>query len=124
MNLDVKPVTSWVAGDTVVDYIYPNRGVWADETLYSTYNTVQEGGVIYECFLGHTSSTAANKPGSGTNWAAYWHVKTAATALVVSKISDYKYEIRSRTGEFDKGNNVGPYGVPENAPNRVSRIRL
>lgn len=50
-------------------------GEWANATAYSVNDVVKvTAGQIkgYICTTAHTSATANDKPGSGTNWTTYW----------------------------------------------------
>lgn len=57
---------------------------WADSTSYSVGNIrkvateIYEGDtdyeILYVCIKAHTSATATNKPGTGSEWQTYWRV--------------------------------------------------
>lgn len=56
-------------------------GAWLNATLYVPGNGVYNSatGSSYVCIVEHTSNTANDKPGSGTNQAIYWSVIAAGT---------------------------------------------
>lgn len=37
-------------------------------------SVVEIGGIYYKCISSHTSATATNRPGTGTNWTSFWEV--------------------------------------------------
>lgn len=55
---------------------YKDQGTWATSTAYSVNELVQGDGdpdaKYYVCITAHTSDTANDQPGDGTNWTTYW----------------------------------------------------
>jgi len=46
---------------------------WADATAYTASVVRTIGGLRYVCHTAHTSNTANDQPGTGTNWTDYWY---------------------------------------------------
>ena len=61
---------------------------WADSTSYSIGDVVLSSSQRYTCHTAHTSSTATNKPGTGSGWDTVWYRNniriTGATERVVA----------------------------------------
>lgn len=53
------------------------QGAWVDATPYEATDAVETDGSSYICTASHTSATATNKPGSGSNWGDYWDLLAA-----------------------------------------------
>ena len=51
---------------------------WADATAYTAGVVKSRSAVNYVCLLAHTSNTANDAPGTGTNQATYWYALTGA----------------------------------------------
>lgn len=51
---------------------------WVNETEYLEGDLVSYGGANYICIQDHTSNTANDRPGSGSDWASYWTELAAA----------------------------------------------
>jgi hypothetical protein len=51
---------------------------WANTTAYAIGDLVADAGVNYYCISAHTSATAVDKPGSGSNWGIRWYALTGA----------------------------------------------
>jgi hypothetical protein len=51
-----------------------DEGTSGAEMLWSGPVYTLLGGVYYKCIAPHVSSTADNRPGTGTSWATYWEV--------------------------------------------------
>ena len=47
---------------------------WTSSHSYVLNDIVYVGSWSYKCKFAHTSSTTANKPGSGTSWTTYWNI--------------------------------------------------
>lgn len=84
---------------------------WATSTLYSVGAAfaplyVLNGGTVYRCYDTHTSS-AADEPGVGANWADYWEVPAAndiglSHALRGPQVAGFS-RATSRPGFLDEG---------------------
>lgn len=68
---------------------YTWREVWTNTTAYSVNDMVKlEIGsreFFYICIDGHTSATADNKPGSGTDWEDFWQLYASTPAVKLVK---------------------------------------
>lgn len=63
-----------------LEHLVDSHGTeWADSTEYSVddISKVTADKLVYKCTQNHTSDTANDKPGSGTNWTDYWEYNTA-----------------------------------------------
>ena len=67
-------------------------GAWANSTAYVVGDIVTYGAKIYECIQAHTSATANDRPGTGTNWTTYW-VQHHFSMTVASGTKDYEFDI-------------------------------
>lgn len=59
-----------------------------DPNATTTNSVVKVSTKWYECIESHTSATADNKPGSGTNWERYWYQKDSSAPSAVSAWAD------------------------------------
>lgn len=64
--------------DAVINHNYPLSAVinvWTNNIAYSVGQYVKvtsTGTSVYQCIAAHTSNTATNQPGTGTNWTDVW----------------------------------------------------
>ena len=66
--------------------VYP---YWMASTLYNEgTRRLYSDNAAYECIETHTSATADNKPGTGTNWQRYWFQKDGAVPSGISAWAD------------------------------------
>ena len=67
-------------------------GAWANATVYAVGAIVTSGAKIYECITAHTSATANDQPGSGTNWTVYW-IQHRYSMTVATGTKDQTFDI-------------------------------
>lgn len=79
-----------------------NAPVWANTTAYVVGDRRRQGGTAednqYVCIKDHTSATANDQPGTGTNWEDYW-VKAAGWGYT----GDATHTGRTFSGTFTTG---------------------
>lgn len=64
---------------------------WAAPVAYAAADHVQSGGVNYYCYVAHTSS-AADEPGVGVNWADYWYALTSDIVEIPTQYAEADLE--------------------------------
>lgn len=66
-------VIQGTTGETItIKDVSSAETAWATSTVYSAGDEVSNGGSIYVCHTGHTSS-ASDEPGVGANWEDFWY---------------------------------------------------
>jgi type II secretory pathway pseudopilin PulG len=81
---------------------------WAVGVYYVTGWVVAQSGSNYRCIQDHTSVTATNRPGSGSNWTAYWQRLPAGNLYSVTHPPRYHLGILNSTTNFDAGQAYSP----------------
>lgn len=75
---------------------------WADATAYIVGdNVTASNGRQYTCIAAHTSATATDEPGAGTQWATKWRVRyitAGSTALLSCSPSDDVFQSADAIG--------------------------
>ncbi len=65
--------------------------LWPAPSTVTAGDTVYQGGVLYTCVIGHTSSTE-NKPGTGASWKLFWQAGDAAPEQADTWVTSTAYD--------------------------------